>query len=126
MHCSISVQVLRSARQISYGFVALSTLAAAEKAVAELHSKSIGDREVTVELARPAEEKRERKAKRRVGRRGGKAPPGEVTEAEANGEAAGTDGAAADPEAKKEGASRPKKAKKPVRVTIVTLHKSLN
>jgi len=45
---------------------------------------------VIVEIAKPADqkdqEKKERKAKRRPGRRGGKAVPGEVTEAEANGE----------------------------------------
>lgn len=68
----------------------MSTEEAATKAVEELNGSELEGRKVIVERAKPAEEKqkekREKKAKRRVSRRGSKAVPGEVTEAEANGE----------------------------------------
>lgn len=59
-------------------------------AVQTLNKKELDGRQVIVEIAKPADQKdrRERKFfRRRTGRRGGKAVPGEVTEAEANGEA---------------------------------------
>lgn len=89
---SISAQViLRGTRSAGYGFVAVSTAEAAQKAVEALNKKQLDDREVIVEIAKPADqkdqEKKEKKAKRKPGRRGGKAVPGEVTDAEANGEA---------------------------------------
>ncbi|TFK29303.1 RNA-binding domain-containing protein [Coprinopsis marcescibilis] len=88
----LSVQViLRGTRSAGYGFVALATQEAAQKAADTLNKQELDGRQVIVEIAKPAEqkdqEKKERKAKRRPGRRGGKAVPGEVTEAEANGEA---------------------------------------
>lgn len=78
-------------RPAGYGFVTFKTLEAAEKAVAELHEKEYDGRPVIVQLARPAAEKEkersERRAKRRAtGRRNARAPPGEVTEAEAEGQ----------------------------------------
>ncbi|PBL02210.1 RNA-binding domain-containing protein [Armillaria gallica] len=113
----LSAQViLRGTRSAGYGFVALATEEAAIKAVEALDKTELDGRQVIIEIAKPSEQKdkerKERKAKRRPGRRGSKAVPGEVTEAEANGEvtvvpepaAAGTDEAA-----------KPKKKKKNTR-----------
>jgi len=88
----LSAQViLRGTRSAGYGFVALSSAEAAQKAVEALDKKELDGRAVIVEIAKPADqkdkEKKEKKAKRRPGRRGSKAVPGEVSEAEANGEA---------------------------------------
>lgn len=103
----ISAQVIqRGTRSAGYGFVALKTAEAAQKAVELLDKKQLESREVIVEVAKPSEqkdkEKKEKKAKRRPGRRGAKAVPGEVTDAEANGEA----------KADASGAEKPKKKKK--------------
>jgi len=108
----ISAQViLRGSRSAGYGFVAFSSSDAAEKAVAALDKKELDGRIIIVEVAKPAEqkdkEKSERRVKKRSGRRGSKAPTGEVTEAEANGEAVKSD------EAKADGTARPKKKKAP-------------
>jgi len=80
---------LRGPRSAGYGFVTVTTEAAVEKAVAELNRKELDGRAVIVEAAKPAEDKErsERRPKKRFGRRGSKAPLGEVTEAEADGEA---------------------------------------
>lgn len=91
MSDSISAQViLRGTRSAGYGFVAVSTAEAAQKAVEALDKQELDGRQVIVEIAKPADlkdqEKKEKKAKRKPGRRGSKAVPGEVTEAEANGE----------------------------------------
>ncbi|CAE6504766.1 unnamed protein product [Rhizoctonia solani] len=88
----VSSEVIhRGARPAGYGFVTFKTLEAAEKAVAELNEKELDGRPVIVELAKPAAEKEkernERRTKRRAtGRRNARAPPGEVTEAEAEGQ----------------------------------------
>jgi RNA recognition motif-containing protein len=108
----ISAQViLRGTRSAGYGFVAVSTAEAAQKAVEELDKKDLDGRQVIVEIAKPAEqkdqEKKEKKAKRKPGRRGSKAVPGEVTEAEANGEVK-PEGAAPSTE----DVAKPKKKKK--------------
>ncbi|GLB33626.1 putative RNA recognition motif containing protein [Lyophyllum shimeji] len=113
----LSAQViLRGTRSAGYGFVALATAEAAQNAVELLDKKELDGRQVIVEVAKPAEqkdkEKKEKKAKRRPGRRGAKAVPGEVTEAEANGEAAKADEAAAPATAE---AAKPKKKKKAAR-----------
>ncbi|KAF9569485.1 RNA-binding domain-containing protein [Agrocybe pediades] len=110
----LSAQViLRGTRSAGYGFVALATAEAAQKAVEALDKKELDGRAVIVELAKPSEQKeqdkKEKKAKRRPGRRGSKAVPGEVSEAEANGEAPKADDAAA-PESGE--AAKPKKKKK--------------
>ncbi|KAG9103604.1 hypothetical protein FRC06_009614 [Ceratobasidium sp. 370] len=81
----------RGSRPAGYGFVTFKTLEAAEKAVAELNDQELDGRPVIVQLAKPSAEKErernERRAKRRAtGRRNAKAPPGEVTEAEAEGQ----------------------------------------
>jgi len=119
----LSVQVsVRGTRSKGYGFIALASKEAAEKAISLLHTKELDGREVMVELAKPSDqkdqEKRERKPKRRPGRRGGKAVPGEVTESEANGEAAKSEaptdtatGDAAKPKRKKKQTSRKSKPK---------------
>eukprot|EP00914_Ancora_sagittata_P018416 GHVO01036461.1.p1 GENE.GHVO01036461.1~~GHVO01036461.1.p1 ORF type:complete len:366 (+),score=69.29 GHVO01036461.1:108-1100(+) len=82
--------ILRGTRSAGYGFVALSTAEAAQKAADTLDKQTLDGRQVIVELAKPADqkdkEKKEKKTKRRPGRRGSKAVPGEVSEAEANGE----------------------------------------
>jgi len=88
----ISAQVIpRGTRSAGYGFVALRTAEAAQKAVETLDKQQLDGREVIIEIAKPSDqkdkEKKEKKAKRKPGRRGGKAVPGEVTEAEANGDA---------------------------------------
>lgn len=113
----ISAQViLRGTRSAGYGFVAFSTVEAAEKAVADLNGKDLDGRPAIVELAKPAEkkdaEKKEKKASRKPGRRGAKSVPGEVTEAEANGEekapntTTGTDEAAKPKKKKKKAAKK--------------------
>lgn len=104
--------IYRGTRSAGYGFVALATEAAALKAIELLNKKEFEGRPVIVEIAKPVDQKEkdasERKAKRRVGRRGSKAVPGEVTEAEANGEVEKSD--AAGDAAGKEGKPRKKKA----------------
>ena len=89
----------------------MSTAEAAQKAVEELDKKELDGHQVIVEIAKPAEqkdrEKKEKKAKRKPGHRGSKAVPGEVTEAEANGEAK-LEGAPPDTE----DVAQPKKKKK--------------
>ncbi|KAF7331941.1 RNA-binding domain-containing protein [Mycena kentingensis (nom. inval.)] len=109
----LSVQViLRGTRSAGYGFVALSTAEAAQKAVEALDKKELDGRQVIVEVAKPSEqkekEKKEKKAKRKPGRRGSKAVPGEVSEAEANGDATKTDA----PAPETDEAAKPKKKKK--------------
>jgi len=111
----ISAQViLRGTRSAGYGFVAVSSAEAAQKAVETLDGQELDGRKVIVEIAKPAEqkdkEKKEKKAKRRPGRRGGKAVPGEVTEAEANGDVKADDAAAAAPTTDE--AAKPKKKSK--------------
>jgi len=108
----LSAQViLRGTRSAGYGFVAFKTAEAAEKSVSLLNKKELDGREVIVEVAKPAEikekERTERRATKKAGRRGAKAPTGEVTEAEANGEAKAD-------ETKPEGTAKPKKKKAPV------------
>jgi len=114
----ISAQVIQrrsrhGTRSAGYGFVALTTIEAAQMAVEALHKKELDGRSVIVEIAKPAEEKdrepRPKKTKKRsTGRRGPKSVPGEVTDAEANGET--TDKAETAPAT--EGAEKPKKKKK--------------
>jgi RNA recognition motif-containing protein len=108
----ISAQViLRGTRSAGYGFVALSTAEAAQNAVELLDKKQLDDRPIIVEIAKPADQKererKDRKPRRRLGRRGSKAVPGEVTEAEANGEAKPEDAPPAEGET-----TKPKKKKK--------------
>jgi len=102
---------MRGNRSAGYAFVALSTAEAAQKAVDLLHKKQLDDRQIIVEIAKPADQKeserRDRKSRRRPGRRGSRAVPGEVTEAEANGDAKTEDAAPAEGETPK-----PKKKKK--------------
>jgi len=114
----ISAQVIQrrsrnGSRSAGYGFVALTTIEAAQTAVEALDKTELDGRSVIVEIARPAEEKdrdyRPKRTKRRsTGRRGPKSVPGEVTDAEANGET--TDKAESAPAT--EGAEKPKKKKK--------------
>jgi len=113
----ISAQViLRGSRSAGYGFVAVSTVEAAQKAVELLDKQELDGREVIIEIAKPADqkdkEKKEKKAKRKPGRRGSKAVPGEVSEAEANGDADKTEATppAAAPDTDE--AAKPKKKKK--------------
>ncbi|EDR12943.1 uncharacterized protein LACBIDRAFT_292975 [Laccaria bicolor S238N-H82] len=114
----LSAQViLRGTRSAGYGFVALATAEAAQKAVEALDKKELDGRQVIVEVAKPSDqkdkEKKEKKSKRRPGRRGSKAVPGEVSEAEANGEAAHKADAAATNETDE--VAKPKKKKKAAR-----------
>jgi RNA recognition motif-containing protein len=108
----LSAQViLRGTRSAGYGFVALATADAAQKAVQVLDKKELDGRQVIVEIAKPSDQKdrdrKERKSKRRPGRRGSKAVPGEVSEAEANGDAP----KAEDPSPTEGEATKPKKKK---------------
>jgi len=111
----LSAQVIQrrtrgGTRSAGYGFVALATVEAAQKAVDLLNKKELDSREVIIEIAKPAEEKdkeeRPRKTKSRSGRRGQKSVPGEVTDAEASGE---TDKAVDTPA---DGEEKPRKKKK--------------
>jgi len=113
----LSAQVIQrrtrnGTRSAGYGFVALSTVEAAQKAVELLHKKELDSREVIVEIAKPADEKdndaKPKKTKRRPGRRGQKSVPGEVTDAEANGETAEK----AEATATVDGADKPKRKKR--------------
>jgi len=105
--------IMRGPRSAGYGFVALATADAAEKAVESLNKQELDGRTVIVEIAKPSDqkvkEKKERKNSRRPGRRGAKAIPGEVSEAEANGELSKADGA---PVPESSEAAKPKKKKK--------------
>jgi len=113
----LSAQViLRGTRSAGYGFVALASAEAAHKAVEALDKQELDGRQVIVEIAKPSEQKdkdrKERKSKRRPGRRGAKAVPGEVSEAEANGDVL----KAEDPNpAEGDAAAKPKKKKKSAR-----------
>jgi len=114
----LNVQViLRGTRSAGYGFVALATAEAAQKAVETLDKQELDGRQVIVEIAKPSDQKdkdrKERKSKRRPGRRGSKAVPGEVSEAEANGDAP----KAEDPNPAEGGdaVAKPKKKKKSAR-----------
>jgi RNA recognition motif-containing protein len=109
----LSAQVImRGTRSTGYGFVALATLEAAQKAVDTLDKMELDGRAVIVEIAKPSDQKdrenKERRKSRRPGRRGAKAIPGEVTEAEANGDPPNPDGAAA---AESTEPAKPKKKK---------------
>ena len=95
-----------------------------ERAIAELNKQELDGRALIIEVAKPADqkEKKERKFKRKPGRRGSKAVPGELTEAEANGEAPK---AIEDAPASGEDAAKPKKKKKAnvsVSILCATLH----
>ncbi|KAH9045654.1 hypothetical protein EDB85DRAFT_1884708 [Lactarius pseudohatsudake] len=122
----ISAQViLRGTRSAGYGFVAFSTAEAAQNAVELLDKKELDDRPIIVEIAKPADQKeRERKdrkpPRRRTGRRGSKAVPGEVTEAEANGEVKTEDAPPAEGEATKPKKKKKKSARKPKATVAVT------
>lgn len=124
---SLTAQViLRGTRSAGYGFVALATAEAAQKAVDALDKQELDGRPVIVEIAKPSEqkdkEKKEKKAKRRPGRRGSKAVPGEVSEAEANGEAPKADAATAPDSGE---AAKPKKKKKKSAVSLrLQIHRS--
>ena len=105
-------------RSAGYGFVSFTTAEAAQKAVELLDKKELDGRTVIVEVAKPADqkdkEKKQRRLKRRTGRRGSKSVPGEVSEAEANGDAS-ADATKADGAAPASGdAAKPKKKKKAV------------
>jgi len=112
---SISVQVIkRGPKSAGYGFVAVSSAEAAQQAIETLAGQELDGRKVIVEIAKPADqkdkEKNDRRTRRRPGRRGSKPVPGEVTEAEANGDIVKTDDADAVPQSSE--AAKPKKKKK--------------
>ncbi|KAI0334766.1 RNA-binding domain-containing protein [Cubamyces sp. BRFM 1775] len=119
----LSAQVIMRSgnRSAGYGFVSLSSAEAAQKAVELLDKKELDGRTVIIEVAKPADqkdkEKKQRRVKKRTGRRGSKSVPGEVSEAEANGEASAdaskAEGAAANGDAAKP--KKKKKARKPKR-----------
>ncbi|KAI1792915.1 RNA-binding domain-containing protein [Ganoderma leucocontextum] len=113
----LSAQVIMrgGTRSAGYGFVSFTTAEAAEKAVGQLDKKELDGRTVIVEIAKPADQKdkdkKQKRFKKRTGRRGSKSVPGEVSEAEANGEA--SDAIKADGAAPASGdAAKPKKKKK--------------
>jgi len=118
----LSVQIImRGPRSAGYGFVSLTTAEAAETAVESLNKQELDGRAVIVEIAKPSDQKdrdkKERKKFRRPGRRGAKPIPGEVTDAEANGEPSKADptavpesNEAAKPKKKKKSARKPKKS----------------
>jgi len=108
---------MRGTRSAGYGFVTVKSLETAQKACEQLDKTDLEGRQVVIEVAKPSEQKdkerAERRAKRRAGRARGRAPPGEVTEAEANGEAEKPD-AAIEASADTEGDKRkPRKKRAP-------------
>jgi RNA recognition motif-containing protein len=126
---SLSAQViLRGTRSAGYGFVALATADAAQKAVEVLDKKELDGRQVIVEIAKPSDQKdkdrKERKSKRRPGRRGGKAVPGEVSEAEANGDAPKAEEGPNPAEG--DAAAKPKKKKKSAVCPYFIFHISMS
>lgn len=108
--------ILRGPRSAGYGFVAMSSAEAAQRAVDLLNLKELDGRKVIVEIAKPADqkdkEKKEKRAKRRPNRRGAKAVPGEVTDAEANGEVKAEDAAPPTAASGTDEAAKPKRKKK--------------
>jgi hypothetical protein len=106
---------MRGHKPAGYGFVTMSSEEAAQKAVELLDAQELDGRPVIVQIAKPADqkdkEKKEKKAKRRPNRRGAKAVPGEVTDAEANSDVKTEDVAVADAPGTDE-AAKPKKRKK--------------
>jgi len=123
----ISAQVIQrrtrnGTRSAGYGFVALTTIEAAQRAVEALNKTELEGRTVIVEIAKPAEEKskdsrppyRYNNSRRRFtgGRRGPKSVPGEVTDAEANGEITDKAETAPGDAPATEEAEKPKKKKK--------------
>jgi RNA recognition motif-containing protein len=96
----------------------MSTLEAVQKAVEQLDKKELDGRNVIVEAAKPADQKdkerKEKKAKRRPGRRGTRAVPGEVSEAEAYGDARKSEEPVPAPAAGTDETAKPKKKKKTV------------
>lgn len=118
---------MRGNRSAGYGFVALTSAEAAQKAVEALDKQELDGRPIIVEVAKPAEEKdKERKEKkpraRRPGRRGAKAVTGEVTEAEANGETIEAEAGKADDAPATGDADKPKKKKKKTTVSRSMCH----
>lgn len=87
--------VRRGAGSAGYGFVGLATADAAQKAVQVLDQQELNGRQVIVQIAKHSgqndRQKEDKRSKGRLGRRGGKAIPGEVSEAEANGDAEDTE-----------------------------------
>lgn len=75
----LSAQVImRGHHSAGYGFVALSSAEAAQKAVELLNKVELDGRQVIIENAKPSDQKnkeKERRPKRRPGRRGGKPSP---------------------------------------------------
>jgi len=122
----ISAQIIKrrsrhGSRSAGYGFVALTTIEAAQEAVETLNNQELDGRTVIVEIAKPAEEKssvprQPRKSKRGFKRREPRSAHGEVTDAEANGEitdkAETAPGTAPSTTPATEGAEKPKKKKK--------------
>lgn len=108
--------ILRGPRSAGYGFVAMSSAEAAQRAVDLLNLGELDGRKVIVEIAKPADqkdkEKKEKRAKRRPNRRGAKAVPGEVTDAEANGEVKAEDAATSTAALGTDEAAKPKRKKK--------------
>ena len=112
--CSLTAQIIfRGTRSAGYGFVSLNSAEAVQKAIDALDKKELDGRQLIIEVAKPADQKegrKERRVKRKPGRRGSKAVPGELTDAEANGESVkAIEGAAP---ATTDDESKPKKKKK--------------
>jgi len=123
---SVSAQIImRGHRSAGYGFVALSNAEAVQKAVDQLNKTELDGRQVIIEIAKPSDQKnqemKERRTKRRPGRRGSKAVPGEVTEAEANGDAPKADDAS-EPAAAGPRKIKRRKKKVSVRISHLSLH----
>ena len=128
MSSALSVNIhiiLRGTRSAGYGFVALATADAAQKAVQVLDKKELDGRLVIVEFAKPSDlkdqEKKEKKSKRRPGRRGGKPVPGELSEAEANGDAPKVEDLDAPVSGDVVDAAKPKKKKKKTAVCFIVV-----
>ncbi|KAH9978033.1 hypothetical protein BGW80DRAFT_1435680 [Lactifluus volemus] len=110
----VSAQIImRGNKSAGYGFIALSTAEAAQKAVEVLHKKQLDERLIIVEIAKPADQKekdrRDRKPRRRMGRRGSRA---------ANGEAKTEDATVAEGEAPIPKKKKKKPARKPKASTV--------
>jgi RNA recognition motif-containing protein len=129
---SISAQIIKrrsrhGSRSAGYGFVALTTIEAAQEAVEALNNTELDGRPVIVEIAKPAEEKSKesrppRKPRKRPTGRRPRSAHGEVTDAEANGEITDKAEAAPGTAPATEGAEKlekPKKKKKKTHVSIL-------
>ena len=112
---SLSTQIIyRGPRSAGYGFVAFSTLEAAQKAAELLNKKELDGRSVIVEIAKPAEEKHKERSEWSERRPTKKRVPKKVKAAATADVAPAMDDAGDSAAEKTEGEAKPKKKRNTV------------